>query len=59
VQWCIQGNGGGGVVHLQNARHGAGGPKITETSFHGLVSGCSRAAGGEGGCCGVTVPLPC
>jgi hypothetical protein len=41
-------------VHSQNVRRKVGGPKNLKLSCHGLVSGCSGAASGRGGCCGVT-----
>ena len=56
--WCVRGSGGG-VVHSQNAGHGAGGPKKPKLSFHGSVSGCGGAASGGGHAVGLQHPLPC
>jgi hypothetical protein len=47
----------GGAFAKCEAR--SGWAKKTETERCGSVSGCSEAARGGGGCCGVTVPLPC
>ena len=47
---------GDGAVHSQIAGQGGGLDPNPKLSCCGFVSGCSEAAGGGEGCCGVTAP---